>query len=100
MARHRKTRQGRSLPSAPRRDPYVPDSGVRLPPRVGDGEAGFWPGIKAVGFGEPVGGRTLDPAPKSSGPSGRDAPEPASPEFGDAGVGNAWIARLLVGPAW
>ena len=76
-------RQGRSFPSAPRRVPYVPDS--RLPPRVGDGEAGFWPGIKAVGFGEPSPARRWTPLPGR--PVLLDATlEPASPDFGDVGV--------------
>jgi hypothetical protein len=45
---------GRSLLSAPRTDPYVPDSSIRLPPRVREGKALLGPGVKDFRAREPV----------------------------------------------
>jgi hypothetical protein len=53
LGRHRPI-AGRSLLSAPRSDPSVPDSGTRLLPWVFDGEALVRPGVKDVRFGKPV----------------------------------------------
>ena len=44
----------RPLPDAPRTDPGEPDSGTGLLPRVFDGEAHIWPGVKDARLWEPV----------------------------------------------
>jgi hypothetical protein len=40
-----------------------PNSGIRLPPRVSNGEATLWPRMKDSRFREPVVGQPLDPLP-------------------------------------
>src|SRR4029077_16914550 len=72
--------RGRSMPL----DPYGPNSGIRLPPWVSNGEAPFWPRMKDSRFREPVVGQPLDPLP------GRPVflaplPERAPPEIGEVG---------------
>src|SRR5262249_47791361 len=52
---------GTQLPRAPRSDPYVPNSGRRLPPRVSDGEACIWPGMEDARFREPILDQPHDP---------------------------------------
>ena len=49
--------------SAPRTDPDGPDSGIRLPPRVLDGEALFGPGMDNTRFREPFVNQPLHPLP-------------------------------------
>src|SRR5690349_24752583 len=48
---------GVAIAGAPRTDPDVPDSGIRLLPRVFDGETLAWPGVKDFWFGEKVVGQ-------------------------------------------
>jgi hypothetical protein len=48
--------------SAPRTDPSEPNSGIRLLPRVSDGEAHTWPGMQESWQGE----RRRRPSPNSS----------------------------------
>jgi len=38
--------------ATPRTEPDVPNSGIRLPPRVSDGEALFGPRMSDAGFGQ------------------------------------------------
>src|SRR5271166_2346977 len=54
---------GRPLLDAPRTDPYVRLSRIRLPPRVLDGEALGWPRVEDRGLGEPVVGDLLNAVP-------------------------------------
>src|SRR5207344_2827783 len=48
------TYKGRLLPAAPRTDPYGPNSGIRLLPRVSDGKALLRPWMKDFRLGKPV----------------------------------------------
>src|SRR5260370_33187726 len=52
------------LPAAPRTDPYVPDSGIRLLPRVSDGKALLRPRKKDFRLRKPVISDLLDPLPR------------------------------------
>src|SRR3954469_11974372 len=54
------------LLASPRTDPSVPHSGTRLLPRVFDGEALVWPGMKDPGLGEKLVGYFQDPLPHRS----------------------------------
>src|ERR687890_1089487 len=54
------------LLASPRTDPSVPNSGTRLLPRVFDGEALVWPGMKDPGLGEKLVGYFQDPLPRRS----------------------------------
>src|SRR3954452_21487773 len=54
------------LLASPRTDPSVPHSGTRLLPRVFDGEALVWPGVKDPGLGERLVGYFQDPLPRRS----------------------------------
>src|SRR5690242_7100892 len=49
------------LLASPRTDPSVPNSGTRLLPRVLDGKAHVWPGMKDPGRGEIIVGYLQDP---------------------------------------
>src|SRR3982751_3791190 len=52
-----------SLLSAPRTDPYVPNSGIRLLPRVFDEKALLWPRMKDAWHGQmPLGDDVREPA--------------------------------------
>src|SRR5260370_8256048 len=62
MGRH--SWKGRLLPAAPRKDPYVPDSGIRLLPRVSDGKALLRPRKKDFRLRKPVISDLLDPLPR------------------------------------
>src|SRR5262249_41738144 len=67
---------------APRTEPYVRLSRIRLPPRVCDGEARAWPGMKDCWFREPVVCQLRHPLPREpillTPP-----PQRASPQVGD-----------------
>src|SRR5260370_15804703 len=52
------------LPAAPRTDPYVPDSGIRLLPRVSDGKALLRRRKKDFRLRKPVISDLLDPLPR------------------------------------
>src|SRR5215218_10941036 len=52
--------------ASPPTDPSVPHSGTRLLPRVFDGEALVWPGMKDPGLGEKLVGYFQDPLPRRS----------------------------------
>src|SRR4051812_22213966 len=54
------------LLASPRTDPSVPHSGTRLLPRVFDGKALIWPGMKDPGLGEKLVGHFQDPLPRRS----------------------------------
>src|SRR5262245_60814060 len=54
IAKQSATYKGRPFLSAPRTEPYGPNSGIRLPPRVFDGETPLRPGVKDSRFGKPV----------------------------------------------
>src|SRR3954451_8395052 len=54
------------LLASPRTDPSVPHSGTRLLPRVFDGEALVWPGMKDLRLGEKLVGYFQDPLPRRS----------------------------------
>ena len=56
-------RGGTRVNSRTRTDPYGPNSGIRLPPWVSNGEAARWPRMKDSRFREPVVGQPLDPLP-------------------------------------
>src|SRR3979490_592903 len=68
--------EGRSLRSAPRSDPYVQLSGVRLPPRVSDGESLGRPGMADTRLWEPLVGQLPDPSPRDRGPVAAAGPRP------------------------
>src|SRR5450631_3631434 len=79
--RHRRRQTSTRLQGATRTDPYGPNSGIRLPPWVSNGEATLWSRMKDSRFREPVVGQPLDPLP------GRPVflaplPERAPPEIG------------------
>src|SRR5262249_42831244 len=63
-------------------DPYVPNSSIRLPPRVSDGEACIWPGMEDARFREPILDQPHDPFHRRpiflASP-----PQRAPPEMGD-----------------
>ena len=61
--RHRRRQTSTRLQGATRTDPYGPNSGIRLPPWVSNGEATRWPRMKDSRFREPVVGQPLDPLP-------------------------------------
>jgi hypothetical protein len=73
------TYKGRPLLHAPRTDPYVRLSRIRLPPWVFDGKALAWPRMKDAGFGKEVVSQLLDPCPRRAvlltAPSKRAPPE-------------------------
>lgn len=66
----------------PRTDPNGPDSGIRLPPWVGDGEAYSRPWMKDIRFREPIFGQLRDLLP-SRAVFLASSPERSLPEFGD-----------------
>src|SRR5215469_8313827 len=57
---------GTPLPCAPRTDPYVRNSRIRLPPRVFDGEPLVWPGVKDFRSRQPVVSQLRHPLPRGS----------------------------------
>jgi hypothetical protein len=61
--RHRRRQTSTRLQGATRTDPYEPNSGIRLPPWVSNGEAILWPRMKDSRLREPVVGQPLDPLP-------------------------------------
>jgi len=61
--RHRRRQTSTLLQGATRTDPYGPNSGIRLPPWVFNGEAPLWPRMKDSRLREPVVGQPLDPLP-------------------------------------
>src|SRR6516225_3052485 len=54
FAKRPATYKGRLLPAAPRTDPYEPNSGIRLLPRVSDGKALLRPRKKDFRLRKPV----------------------------------------------
>jgi hypothetical protein len=52
---------GTRVTSRPCTDPYGPNSGIRLPPWVSDGEAPLWPRMKDSRLREPVVGQPPGP---------------------------------------
>src|ERR1700730_11463660 len=63
FAKQSATYKGRLLPAAPRTDPYEPNSGIRLLPRVSEGKALLRPWMKDFRLREPVISDLLDPLP-------------------------------------
>jgi hypothetical protein len=63
FAKQSATYKGQLLPAAPRTDPYGPNSGIRLLPRVSDAEALLRPWMKDFRLREPVISDLLDPLP-------------------------------------
>src|SRR5438552_3857397 len=61
--RHLRRQTSTRLQGATRTDPYGPNSGIRLPPWVSNGEATLWPRMEDSRFREPVVGQSLDPLP-------------------------------------
>jgi hypothetical protein len=61
--RHLRRQTSTRLQGATRTDPYGPNSGIRLPPWVSNGEATLWPRMEDSRFREPVVGQPLDPLP-------------------------------------
>ena len=59
---------GTPVASAPRTDPYVQLSRIRLLPRVCDGEALVGPGVKDTRSGEPLVNQPVHPFPVEIGP--------------------------------
>src|SRR5277367_4611420 len=57
------TYKGCPLLGTPRTDPDEPNSGTRLLPRVSDGEAHTWPGMKDPWLGEKIIGQLRHPRP-------------------------------------
>jgi hypothetical protein len=82
------------LLSAPRTEPYVRLSRIRLPPWVRDGEAYSWPWMKGIRFREPIFGQLRNLLP-SRAVFLTAPPERSLPKFGDeeAECGQ----RLIVG---
>ena len=68
--------------SAPRTDPYGPNSGIRLPPWVHDGESLFRPGVKDSRFGKPVVRQLREPLPTHAVLLAA-SPQRSLPEFSD-----------------
>ena len=54
------------LQGATRAEPDVPNSGIRLPPWVGDGEALLWPRMSDAGFGKPMCDEPVDRRPSGA----------------------------------
>jgi hypothetical protein len=61
--RHLRRQTSTRLQGATRTDPYGPNSSIRLPPWMSNGEAILWPWMKDSRFREPVVGQPLDPLP-------------------------------------
>src|SRR2546428_6810829 len=76
------SREGRELPRAPRTDPYVRLSRIRLPPRVRDGKALVGPGVKYPRLRKAVVRELLHPSPGESAVLAASAEYP-SPPLGD-----------------
>ena len=68
--------------NAPRTDPYGPNSGIRLPPWVHDGESLFRPGVKDSRFGKPVVRQLREPLPTHAVLLAA-SPQRSLPEFSD-----------------
>ena len=81
VARPNRGRDAHSL-SAPRTEPYGPNSGIRLPPWVYDGEPPFRPGMKDSRFGKPVVCQLREPLPGHAVLLAA-SPQRALPEFSD-----------------
>ena len=66
--------------TAPRTDPYGPNLGIRFLPRVFDGKAHMWPGMKVARLRKPVVGQSQHPFPRETvflaTPPERAVPEP------------------------
>src|SRR6185436_4614645 len=78
------------LLASPRTDPSVPYSGTRLLPRVFDGEALVWPGMKDPGLGEKLVGYFQDPLPR------RSVLLTAAPERTPPQADDIWRARRAI----
>ena len=74
---------GMRITAHPRTEPDVPHSGIRLPPRVGDGEALFWPRMSNTGRGKPAGDEPIERRPGEAillaAPAEAPPPQPFDP---------------------
>ena len=84
---------------APRTEPYVRLSRIRLPPRVCDGKAIARPRMEDDRFREPRVHQLRHPLPTSSDPSGCDAVS-VRRQRSLTWCRNTSSARALVGTAW
>src|SRR5271170_3906972 len=82
LAEHAATYKGRPLLGAPRTEPYVRHSRIRLPPWVFDAEALSRPGMGYPGFGQPAVRQPVHVGPRRSILLAAPA-QGAPPEFDD-----------------
>ena len=91
--RHLRRQTSTRLQGATRTDPYEPNSGIRLLPRVFDGKAHMWPGMKDARLREPVVGQPRHPFPREA-VFLATTPKRAVPEVGHV-MWNALSARAV-----